>query len=123
MDELSRELQLDRKVSRSNSLRRDSFSAPGFFNTKSSLLKIDKTAKRMTCLENTATEVAVNVRVEKVSMTAIHPQNDSYPVFTAHVERLQFEFSMLQDHDLYRIRLGNFRLLDNTNYPNTLDPR
>ena len=29
---------------------------------------------------------------------------------------------MHQDHDSYDGYLGNFRVLDNTNYPNTLNP-
>ena len=55
--------------------------AAGAVHAKTNLLKVDKCEHRTTCTDNPAVEIAVKVRVDKVSMTAVHPQNDSYPIF------------------------------------------
>ena len=65
----------------------------------------------------------VKLRLEQLKLVCIHPQNDSYPVFTAKAESIEFDYSMFRDHDTYSGHLGRFKLLDNTRYPNTLSPK
>ena len=64
----------------------------------------------------------MKLEVQKIKLVCIHSQNNTYPVFTAKAKNFNFNFIMQADHDIYQIKLGCFKLLDNTRYPNTLSP-
>lgn len=66
--------------------------------------------------------MSVKMHVEKIKFVCIHPQNDSFPVFTKKFDQLRIAYDSYQDHDSFEGQIGNFRVLDNTNYPRTLDP-
>ena len=66
--------------------------------------------------------MSVKLYVEKIKIVCIHPQNDSFPVFTKKIDKLKINYDSYQDHDIFDGQIGNFRVLDNTNYPRTLDP-
>ena len=61
---------------------------------RSSLLTIDKTQKRIDCAENNTVSIAVSVKVDEITMVAIHPQNETYPIATMNVYKLLLEFAM-----------------------------
>lgn len=52
----------------------------------------------------------------------LHPQNDSYPIFSAVSENFTYDYNMLFDHDTHQLTMQTLELLDHTLYPNTLDP-
>jgi hypothetical protein len=87
-----------------------------------SLLGFDKCAHRATCQDDTTNMMSVRMHVEKIKIVCIHPQNDSFPVFTKKFDQLKITYNSFQDHDSFEGQMGNFRVLDNTNYPRTLDP-
>lgn len=66
--------------------------------------------------------MSVKLSVRKIKIVCIHPQNDSMPVFTQKFDGLKACYSSFQDHDTVEGQIQNFRILDNTNYPRTLDP-
>ena len=66
--------------------------------------------------------MSVKLFVEKIKIVCIHPQNDSFPVFTKKFDKLRINYDSYQDHDTFVGQIGNFRVLDNTSYPRTLNP-
>lgn len=66
--------------------------------------------------------MSVKFTVQKIKFVCIHPQNNSFPIFTKKIDQLSVLYDSFQDHDKLTGKLGNFRVYDNTNYPRTLDP-
>ena len=62
------------------------------------------------------------VKIESLNMICMHPQNDSYPIFSLHADGMSHDMDMKFDHDDHVLKIVNFRLDDNSNYPRTLDP-
>ena len=62
------------------------------------------------------------VKCESLNIVCMHPQNDSYPIFTAHADGMSHEMDMKFDHDDHVLKLASFKLDDHSNYPKTLDP-
>jgi hypothetical protein len=52
----------------------------------------------------------------------IHPQNNSYPLFTLEVQDIGMSYKKRCDCDQINAKLKNLLVFDNTNYPQTLDP-
>ena len=63
----------------------------------------------------------VKVSIEKIDIVCIHPQNDSYPIITKKIDKMELLYDSMFDHDVFNGNIGNFRVFDNTNYPRTLD--
>lgn len=91
--------------------------------TNEQIISLDKFQRRVTCGDDKTRMMVVKIFLEKLKLVCIHPQNDSYPIFTAKAENIDCEYAMFRDHDTYSGHLGSFKLLDNTRYPNTLPPR
>ena len=91
--------------------------------TNEQIISLDKFQRRVTCEDDKTKTVVVKILLEKLKLVCIHPQNDSYPIFTAKADQIECEYAMFRDHDTYSGHLGNFKLQDNTRYPNTLSPR
>jgi hypothetical protein len=66
--------------------------------------------------------MTVKVNLHKMKFICIHPQNDSMPVFTMKLDSVKLNYGSYADHDVIDGQLANFRIFDNTNYPNTLNP-
>lgn len=86
------------------------------------IFSIDKCKRRTTCLEDTTVLNSVDLKVGKLTLLAIHPQNDTYPLFTFQISNFGLYFGMHVDHDSYRASVDSFKILDHTMSPNTLDP-
>ena len=56
-------------------------------------------------------------------MTCIHPQNDTYPVFTLTLSSMKTDYRMCFCHDLVKLSISKLEIDDHTNYPKTVDPR
>lgn len=87
-----------------------------------SIISVDKFQRRVTCHDDRTKVVVVKVVLEQLKLVCIHPQNDSYPIFTAKASGIECDYEMHRDHDTYSGHLENFKILDNTRYPNTLSP-
>lgn len=44
--------------------------------------------------------MSVKMQVDKIKIVCIHPQNDSFPVFTKKIDMLKMNYNSHQDHDL-----------------------
>ena len=64
----------------------------------------------------------VNAKLDLLKIVLIHPINFTYPIATLRLGQFQIDYSMCYDHDEYKGQIGDFRLMDNTNNPLTLDP-
>ena len=105
------------KLDRSNSIK-----VGKDLESTQKLTQLDKVQKRHSCIDDTTIVIMIRVAVQKIKIVCIHPQNDSYPIFTAKANGMYMDFNMHQDHDHYTGSLGNFKVCDNTSYPYTLDP-
>lgn len=76
------------KVQRSNSVR------VGKADDENKLMQVDKIQKRHSCEDDTTIVVQIRVAVQRVKIVAIHPQNSSYPVFTAKANTMHLDFTM-----------------------------
>ncbi len=58
---------------------------------------------------NTQKHVLMNVVAvfEKLDIVCIHPNNDSYPIFTICLIEKHLEFKSMFDHDEISLRMGN----------------
>jgi hypothetical protein len=74
------------------------------------------------CGEKPTIEVLIEVTLARMKSVFVHPQNNSYPIFTLEVQRISMDYRKRCDCDQINARLSNFLIYDNTNYPNTLDP-
>ena len=83
----------------------------------------DQAIKRITCEDDPTSLVRVKVSIEQLKLVCIHPQNHTYPLFTAKADRFVLRINMHHDHDVYAGSLGDFRVFDNTLWPRTIDPR
>ena len=52
----------------------------------------------------------------------IHPDNNTYPIFSAAVKQAGVEYMKKCDHDQVHIVVQNVQVFDTTCYPDTLDP-
>lgn len=46
----------------------------------------------------------------------------TYPISTFSFGKTDINYTMFFDHDMYQGSMGDFKIFDHTNYPNTLDP-
>ena len=76
------------KLPRSNSVK------VGKANDENKLMQLDKIQKRHSCEDDTTIVVQIRVAVQKLKIVAIHPQNNSYPVFTAKANGMHLDFTM-----------------------------
>jgi hypothetical protein len=64
------------------------------------IFSFDKCAQRITCLDDITILMSVKMQVDKIKIVCIHPQNDSFPVFTKKIDMLKMNYNSHQDHDL-----------------------
>ena len=62
------------------------------------------------------------VKIDSLQIRCLHPQNDTYPIFSACSDNFSFDYSMMFDHDEHSLVMQTLEVLDHTQYPNTLDP-
>jgi hypothetical protein len=55
-------------------------------------------------------------------MVCVHPNNDTYPVFSIKLNDMQVKYMSKFDHDEVDVQMGNLQIIDHTCYPQTLDP-
>jgi hypothetical protein len=79
--------------------------------------------KRPTCVDEPTRSMQVRVRISRISVQCIHPQNKTLPVFTLKINECAATYAILIDHTEISGSMGNLRILDNTSYPYTADPR
>lgn len=77
-------------------------------------------------IQNCQTEpqilIKVEAEVQSLTLVAMHPQNDTYPIFSAQIDLFRFNFNMHFDHDVHEILMHSIAISDHTCYPKTLDP-
>ena len=66
---------------------------------KENIFSFDKCAQRITCLDDITILMSVKMQVDKIKIVCIHPQNDSFPVFTKKIDMLKMNYNSHQDHD------------------------
>lgn len=66
--------------------------------------------------------MSVKADFKSLNIVCIHPNNDTYPIFTIQLTKKQLEFKSMIDHDEVRMKMGNMSICDNTHYPRTFDP-
>ena len=65
----------------------------------------------------------VIVEIESLKVMCLHPQNDTYPIFSAIANNFTYDYKMFFDHDTHHLIMRTLEVLDHTQYPNTLDPK
>lgn len=43
----------------------------------------------------------VKVTIDKIDIVCIHPQNDSYPIFTKKIDKMELMYDSFFDHDVF----------------------
>ena len=66
--------------------------------------------------------IKVEARFEQLCFVCIHPNNDTYPIFTVILDQTVIDYRAMFDHDEIDVKMGNLQIKDNTNYPRTIDP-
>ena len=66
--------------------------------------------------------VKVNVKLAYLKSVFIHPDNNTYPMFSAIVQETTVDFMSKCDYDQIDVKVKNMQVFDNTAYPETLDP-
>ena len=64
----------------------------------------------------------MKARVESIKIVCIHPIYNTYPIATFGFGKTKIKYSMFYDHDIFEGEMGDFKIYDHTNFPNTLDP-
>lgn len=62
------------------------------------------------------------MQLKKLGLTLIHPINETYPISTISMGGLDLNYTTCHDHDEMIGSIKDIRMVDNTNYPMTLDP-
>ena len=64
----------------------------------------------------------VNIKLAYLKAVFIHPDNNSYPIFSIIVQETGVDYWKKCDHDQINLRVCNLQVFDNTCYPDTLNP-
>ena len=64
----------------------------------------------------------VNIKLAQLKAVFIHPDNNTYPIFSIVVQETGVDYWKKCDHDQINLRVSNLQVFDNTCYPNTLNP-
>jgi hypothetical protein len=62
---------------------------------------LDRCEHRTTCQDDITNMMSVKLYVEKIKIVCIHPQNDSFPVFTKKIDKMRINYDSYQDHDTF----------------------
>jgi len=66
--------------------------------------------------------VKVSVRLAYLKAIFIHPENNTYPIFSIIVQKTVVNYAKKVDHDEINLVVQNLQVFDQTKYPETLDP-
>ena len=67
--------------------------------------------------------VKVKISLASVEAFFIHPDNNTYPIFSIKVGKTDVDYWKKSDHDQIMLKVKNLEVFDNTNYfVKTLDP-
>ena len=76
------------------------------------------------CMDKPFFLLKLKVKLAYLEAFAIHPDNNSYPLFSIRVGPTEVDFWSKCDHDQISLRVKNLQVFDNTNYfEGTLDPQ
>lgn len=56
----------------------------------------------------------VFVKIDSLKLMCLHPQNDSYPIFSAISDNFSFDYKMHFDHDTHHLVMQTLEILDHT---------
>lgn len=73
-------------------------------------------------MDKKAFVVKVNVRLAYLKAIFIHPENNTYPIFSAIVQKTDVNYAKKVDHSEVNLVVQNVQVFDKTSYPTTLDP-
>ena len=73
-------------------------------------------------MDKTDYQIKVNVSLAYMKAVFIHPDNNTYPIFSATVKQTSVKYMKKYDHDQVNIKIKNVQVFDTTRYPFTLDP-
>ena len=82
----------------------------------------DDNSKLQNCETDPQIVMNINISFQTLKLMCLHPQNDSYPIFSANLAAFSIDIDKFFDHDTYGITIKTLELVDHTEYPNTLDP-
>ena len=74
------------------------------------------------CLDKPSFLIKVSVNLAYLKSVFIHPDNNSYPIFSIIVQETGVDYWKKCDHDQLNLRVRNLQVFDNTSYPDTLNP-
>lgn len=74
------------------------------------------------CVDKRFFLLKVNINLAYLESVFIHPDNNSYPIFSIKVEETNVDYWKKCDHDQINLKVKNLQIFDNTSYPQTLDP-
>lgn len=74
------------------------------------------------CIDKTWYETKLKVKLAYFKVVFIHPNNNTYPIFSVIVRELMVDVLSKCDHAKMLLVIKNFQIMDRTAYPSTLDP-
>ena len=75
------------------------------------------------CMDRPHYLLKVHVKVAYLKSVFVHPDNNTYPIFSIVVKETGVDYWKKCDHDRIHLQVQNLQVFDNTHYPNTLDPK
>jgi len=75
-----------------------------------------------TCRHFTHKLLKVMASVEGIEIALLHPAHNDYAFMTLEFGETDFNYEMHYDHDYYKGKMGKFRIFDNTDWPQTVNP-
>lgn len=64
----------------------------------------------------------VKVTLAYLKALFMHPDNNTYPIFSIIVQQTMVDYWKKCDHDEMKLLVKNLQVFDNTSYPDTFDP-
>ena len=84
---------------------------------------VTNVSKHKGCMDKPSFIMKVRIELAYFKAVFIHPDNNTYPIFSIEVQKTGVDYWKKCDHDQINLNVKNLQVFDNTHYPETLNPR